>query len=144
MNGTFLIASGTPLTATVGGNQSNTGGIGALGGSVRAQATGLPISGGSNPYFNTLAFTTPPTGQFGNAGRDTIPGPLQTSLNASLNRAFRFGDSRRQLQLRLSANNALNHVVVTRFGTTVGSSTYGLATGASATRTVTLMLRFNF
>jgi hypothetical protein len=143
MTGTFIAASGTPLTATVAGNLSNTGGIGALG-SVRAEATGLPISGGDNPYFNTLAFTTPPPGQFGNAGRDTIPGPFQTSLNASLNRAFRFGDSRRQLQLRLSATNALNHVVITNFGTTVGSSTYGLATAASATRTVTLMMRFNF
>jgi hypothetical protein len=91
-----------------------------------------------------LAFTTPPPGQFGNAGRDTIPGPFQTSLNASLNRAFRFGESRRQLQLRLSATNALNHVVITNFGTTVGSLTYGLPTAASATRTVTLMLRFGF
>jgi len=143
MNGTFTAMSGTPLTAIVAGNLSNTGGIGALGSS-RAEATGLPITGGDNPYFNTLAFTTPTPGQFGNAGRDTIPGPFQTSLNASLNRAFRFGDSRRQLQLRLSANNALNHVVITRFGTTVGSSTYGLATAASGTRTVTLMLRFNF
>jgi hypothetical protein len=143
MNGTFTAASGTPLTATVAGNLSNTGGIGAFGSS-RAQATGLPIDGGGNPYFNLLAFTTPPAGQFGNAGRDTIPGPFQTSLNASLNRAFRFGDSRRQLQLRLSATNALNHIVITRFGTTVGSSTYGLATTASATRTVALMLRFNY
>ena len=143
MNGTFTAMSGTPLTATVAGNLSNTGGIGAFGSS-RAEATGLSIAGGDNPYFNPLAFTTPPPGQFGNAGRDTIPGPFQTSLNASLNRAFRFGDSRRQLQLRLSANNALNHVVITRFGTTVGSSTYGLATAASGTRTVTLMMRFNF
>ena len=143
MNGTFTAMSGTPLTATVAGNLSNTGGIGAFGSS-RAEATGLPIAGGDSPYFNPLAFTTPPPGQFGNAGRDTIPGPFQTSLNASLNRAFRFGDSRRQLQLRLSANNALNHIVITRFGTTVGSSTYGLATAASGTRTVTLMMRFNF
>jgi len=143
MNGTFIASSGTPLTATVAGNLSNIGGIGAFGSS-RAQATGLPIKGSDNPYFNTLAFTTPPPGQFGNAGRNTIPGPLQTSLNASLNRAFRFGDSRRQLQLRLSANNALNHIVITRFGTTVGSSSYGIATAASATRTVTLMLRFNY
>ncbi len=42
------------------------------------------------------------------------------------------------------ANNALNHVQITSFGTTVNSSTYGLATGAIATRSVTLNLRFNF
>jgi len=48
------------------------------------------------------------------------------------------------LQLRLSANNAFNHVVITGYGTTVNSATYGLATAASATRTVNLLLRFNF
>ena len=73
-----------------------------------------------------------------------IPGPFQISFNAALNRAFRFGDSRRQLQFRLSATNALNHVVITSFGTTVNSATYGLPTAASATRTVQLLLRFNF
>ena len=59
--------------------------------------------------------------------RDTIPGPFQVSFNAALNRAFRFGETRRQLQLRLSATNALNHVAITSFGTTVNSATYGLA-----------------
>ena len=143
LNGTFTAQSGTPLTAKVAGNLSNTGGIGALG-TIRAEATGLPIDGGSYPYFNLLAFTTPPAGQYGNAGRDTIPGPFLTFLNASLNRSFRFGESRRQLQLRLSANNVFNHVIITSFGTTVNSATYGLATAASATRTVNLLLRFNF
>ena len=73
----------------------------------------------------------------GNAGRDTIPGPFQVALNAAINRAFRFGETRRTLQLRLSATNALNHVYITGFGTTVNSATYGLPTAASATRTVT-------
>ena len=143
MSGAFTAASGAPLTATVAGNLSNTGGIGAFANS-RAEATGLPITGGNNPYFNLAAFTTPPPGQFGNAGRDTIPGPFQMSFNAALNRAFRLGESRRQLQLRLSANNVLNHVVITNFGTVVNSATYGLPTAASATRSVTLLLRFNF
>jgi trimeric autotransporter adhesin len=143
LSGTFSATSGTPMTAQIGGNLSNTGGNGALS-NPRAQATGLPIEGGNNPYFNPLAFTTPPAGQFGNAGVDTIPGLFHTSLNASLNRAFRFGDTRRQLQFRLSATNALNHVVITNIGTTVNSNMYGLPTGASATRAVTLLLRFSF
>jgi hypothetical protein len=66
------------------------------------------------------------------------------SVNGSLNRSFRFGDTRRQLQFRLSATNALNHVVITGIGTTVNSTTYGLATAASQTRVVTASLRFNF
>lgn len=143
LNGNFTANSGTPRTAYVSGNLSNIGGTAALGNS-RAEATGLPIDAGGDSYFNLLAFTTPPDGQYGNAGRDTIPGPFLISLNSSLNRAWRFGDSRKQLQLRLNAGNVLNHVQITGFGTTVNSTTYGLPTSASGTRTVTLLLRFNF
>jgi hypothetical protein len=35
-------------------------------------------------------------------------------------------------------------VVVTGIGTTINASNYGLPTGASGTRNVTLTLRFNF
>src|SRR5436853_586579 len=77
-------------------------------GSGRAEATGLPIAG--DPYFNLLAFTTPPPGFYGNAGRNTIPGLFRTSLNASFGRSFRIADSRRQVTLRINANNAFNHV----------------------------------
>jgi hypothetical protein len=143
LSGNFTATSGTPMTAKVSGNLSNTGGTAAFGAG-RAQATGENINAGNFAYFNLDAFTTPPAGQYGNAGRDTIPGLFQIGLNGSLNRAFRFGDSRRQLQLRLAANNALNHVVVTNIGTTINASNYGLPTGASATRSVTLTLRFNF
>jgi trimeric autotransporter adhesin len=143
LSGTFSATSGTPLTAYVAGNLSNTAGLAAFGTS-RAEATGLPIEGGGTLYFNPAAFTTPPPGEFGDAGRDTIPGLFQLAVNSSLNRAFRFGDSRRQIQLRISATNALNHVTITSIGTTVNSQTYGLPTAASATRAVTVMLRYNF
>jgi hypothetical protein len=143
LNGGFTATSGTPLTARVSGNLANTGGTAAFG-SGRAEATGEDINAGGYPYFNLLAFTLPPPGQYGNAGRNTIPGLFQLGLNVSMNRAWRFGDTRRQLQLRLAANNALNHVTITNIGTTVNSATFGLPTGASATRTVTLTLRFNF
>jgi hypothetical protein len=143
LSGNFTATSGMPMTAKVSGNLSNTGGTAAFGAG-RAEATGENINAGNLPYFNLNAFTTPPPGEYGNAGRDTIPGLFQIGLNGSLNRAFRFGDSRRQLQLRLAANNALNHVVVTAIGTTINASNYGLPTGASGTRNVTLTLRFNF
>jgi trimeric autotransporter adhesin len=143
LSGNFTAISGTPLTARVSGNLSNTGGTAAFG-SGRAQATGLDINDGAFPYFNLKAFTLPPGGQYGNAGRNTIPGLFQLGLNASLNRVWRFGDTRRQIQLRLAANNALNHVTITNVGTVVNSATYGLPTAASQTRTATLTLRFNF
>jgi len=143
MQTTFTAATGTPLTAYVSGNLANTGGL-AGGGNVRAEATGLPILASGYPYFNLAAFTTPPAGQLGNAGRNTIPGPFRTSLNSSMNRAFRFGESRRTLTFTINATNVLNHVAITSFGTTVNSATYGLPTAASATRTVSLAMRFAF
>ena len=143
LQATFTASSGTPLTAYVSGNLANTGGL-AGGGNVRAQATGLAIHASGYPYFNLAAFTTPPAGQFGNAGRNTIPGPFRTSLNSSMNRAFRFGESRRTLTLTINASNVLNHVAITSFGTTVNSASYGLPTGASGTRTMSLAMRFSF
>ena len=41
LSGTFSATSGTPMTALIGGNLSNTGGNGALGNHAR-EATGLP------------------------------------------------------------------------------------------------------
>jgi hypothetical protein len=141
--GTISATTGNPLTATISGNLSNTGGL-AGGGALRAEATGLPIQGPNGTYFNTAAFTTPVSGQFGNAGRDTIPGLFKVAVNANMNRSFRFGESRRTLTFSMSANNVLNHVTITNIGTTVNSSNYGLPTAASATRSVSLNTRFSF
>jgi hypothetical protein len=139
----FMIRSGTPLTATAGGTRSITGGTG-VSGSVRADATGLPIEATStSPYFNTAAFAQPASGSWGSAGRNTIPGPTTFSLNASLGRSFAVGE-RRNIELRMEANNVLNRVTITGFGTTVGSSTFGVASAAADMRKMTASLRFRF
>jgi hypothetical protein len=143
MNGNFTATTGTPLTAHVSGNLANTGGL-AGGGSLRAEATGLPIQVPGDAYFNTLAFTTPAPGQFGNAGRTTIPGLFRIAVNSSLNRSFRFAESRRTLTFSVNASNVLNHVTITSIGTTVNSASYGLPVAASATRGITLNSRFSF
>ena len=143
LNGSINLHSGGPLTALISGSSVTH----AINGQLRAEATGLPveaITGGASPYFNTAAFTTPAAGTWGDAGRDTITGPTIWTTSGTLNRAWRFGDSRRTLQLRIQANNVLNHVQITGFGTTVGSQYYGIPTSASGTRNVTLVMRFNF
>jgi hypothetical protein len=139
----LTLQTGAPLTATVLGTSADISGTGAVG-STRADATGLPISAGSGP-FNLLAFTTPPAGQYGTAGRGTIPGPGSIGLNATFGRTIQFGDSaRRSLDIRLSANNILNHVNITSWGTVVNSANYGLPVSASAMRTLSLVLRVRF
>jgi trimeric autotransporter adhesin len=143
LNGTFTANSGMPLTAVLGGNLTNSRGNGAVG-QLRPDATGESINAPGEPYFNLLAFAAPIAGDYGNAGVATIPGIFTTSLNATLNRAWRFGDGRQTLQLRLAATNAMNHVQITSFGATFGANNYGIPTGASATRAVTLTLRYSF
>jgi hypothetical protein len=139
----LTLQTGAPLTATVLGTSADPSGTGAVG-SGRANATGLPIDLGSGP-FNLLAFVVPPAGQYGTAGRNTIPGPGTLSLNATFGRTIQFGDSaRRSLDIRLSANNVLNHANITSWGTVVNSNNYGLPAAAGAMRTLSLSMRVRF
>ena len=138
LSGTLTATSGTPFTALVTGDPSGT----AYTGNARAQATGLPVTDGAG-YFNPLAFTTPTTGTFGNAGRDTIPGIANFSLNASVFRSFRI-DEKRRIEFRVDSTNPINHVNVSQINTTVNSIQYGLPVGAGAMRNVTATARFRF
>jgi len=139
LTGTTQVQSGRPLTATVLGNASNVGGAGVVG-TVRADATGLPIDAGVG-YFNPAAFAVPVAGLFGNAGRGTIPGPGIFSMNLQLARTVRLTE-RKNIEFNVSATNLLNHVNISGFGTVVNSLNYGLATGAGGMRTIQATIRF--
>jgi hypothetical protein len=133
--------SGRPFTARVLGNVSDAGGTGASGSS-RADATGLPVSGGSR-LFNLDAFTTPPSGRFGNAGRNTIRGPGAITVNMALGRSFTLSD-RKRLEIRGSADNVFNQVNYTSIGTVVNALNYGLYTATAPMRTMNVSLRLRF
>jgi hypothetical protein len=142
---TSSISTGTgmPLTPTVGGVSSTTTGTG-ITGSLRANATGLPVNAAAaGQPFNYLAFALPAPGQWGNAGRDTITGPTQFSLNGSAGRTFRVTE-RKSIDLRFDATNALNHVTFSRFNTTIGSNNLGLLSNPIAMRSLQATLRFRF
>jgi hypothetical protein len=142
VNGGISVNSGRPMTATIQGNLSDSGGTGAVGSS-RADSTGLPVEL-AGAFFNPAAFTLPPSGRFGNAGRNTIPGLWSFVLNMSAGRSFQLGETRRSLDLRMESNNTLNTVNISRVGTTVNASNYGLALGAGSMRTMRAVLRFRF
>jgi hypothetical protein len=141
ISGNIAAQTGNPLTARVLGNSAqlaNTGGIG----SGRASATGEPISAGGG-LFNLAAFTVPATGTFGDAGRNTIPGPGTFSLNTAFARSFNMAE-RRRLEFRLEANNVLNHVNYTNYYTVVNGANYGLPSSAAGMRTIQAVVRFRF
>jgi len=135
----FTYATGMPVTPTLEGSATSTKFY------MRPDTTGAPLYAPGNAFFNTAAFTDQiPAGQYGDAGRDIITGVPTLGLNGQLNRTWRFGESRKQIQLSLRTSNALNHVYINRFNTVENSAQFGQPTGASGTRTVTLNLRFNF
>jgi len=138
--GSYNLTSGQPFTATVAGDPSLTGIVG----SARADATGLPVEDGTG-YFNPAAFTTVPTGTYGTAGRNTIPGIWNFSMNASAMRSFRIGE-RHRLALTFSTSNPLNHPSLMGISTVIGSQTLvpGTPTSYGNMRTVSANMRFTF
>ena len=94
-------------------------------------------------FLDAVAFATPAGGQWGNAGRNSINGPAQFSLNASLTRTFRINE-RVNMDLRVDANNVLNRVTFPDWNTTVGSSQFGLPTRANEMRSLRPSLRVRF
>ena len=93
--------------------------------------------------LNPAALAAPALGQYGNAGRNSITGPGQFSVNASLGRTFPWGD-RRNVDLRFDANNALNHVTFPGWNTVLGNAQFGLPSSANQMRIIQTTLRVRF
>jgi hypothetical protein len=126
--------------------QEDLGGSGFLG-PLRPDFTGAPLYAaplGSGLSLNPAAFAAPALGVYGNAARDSITGPDQFSLNASMSRTFRMND-RTTLTLTVASTNALNHPVPSSYGVTYGSPQLGTAIyPASGMRSMLTTFRFNF
>lgn len=113
-------------------------------GTVRPDYTGAGIyAAPAGLALNPAAYTAPAAGQWGNAGRDSIIGPRQFSLNASMGRTFRL-NNRLNLDLRVDATNLLNHVTFTTWDTIINSTQFGLPTTANAMRSLQTTLRVRF
>jgi hypothetical protein len=141
--GNIIASSGQPLTARILGNLSDAGGSGNLGTS-RADATGLPVSGGSG-FFNSAAFALPPptAGRFGDAGRNTIPGPSRFSMNLSLSRSFHVSE-RERLEFRLDGANISNTAIFTNLGTVLNALNFGFPLAVQPMRTFKATMRYKF
>jgi trimeric autotransporter adhesin len=142
LSGSLIAETGTPLTATVLGNLADTAGTGTIG-SGRADATGEDLST-SQGLFNLGAFAPPQPGQFGNAGRNTIPGPGSFTANMAFSRSFKLGEGRKRLEFRAEGNNIFNQVNFTSFNTIVNATNYGVATAAGTMRSLDAVVRFRF
>jgi hypothetical protein len=136
---TFLtqltLGTGFPETPVFPGAVPGTG----VNGVLRPDATGVPLAPiGPGRFLNPAAFATPAPGQWGDAGRNSITGPDQFGLNASMARTFG------RVDLRFDSTNPLNHVTFPSWNTNIGSAQFGLPGTASAMRSLQATVRVRF
>jgi hypothetical protein len=136
----FTCGTGLPLTPTYPATVRGTG----VTSSIRPDYTGAPLYDAPPGLFlNPAAVAPPEAGRWGNAGRNSITGPAQLSLNASMGRTFRLSD-RMSADFRLDVANALNHVVFSSWNTVSTSPQFGLPAAANPMRSVQAAIRVRF
>ena len=143
-NGTVQLATGTPFTARVIGAYTDV--AGGVNGTLRANYNGAPVTIADpsvGMLFNTAAFSVPPLGQFGDAGRNTIIGPGVSNVNLGLTRNIPIGQNR-MLSVQLLANNVFNIAQYSAIDTAANSPTFGQITAARAPRQIQVLTRFRF
>jgi hypothetical protein len=143
-SGSVVLGTGFPYTVRVLGNFTDV--ASGVNGTLRADTTGQPFTI-PNPtvaeWFNTASFTLPPTGQFGDSGRNIITGPTTLVVNMSMSKSFQMKDNM-GFEIRADATNIFNTPQFTSIDTTVNSPTYGQVIGVGAQRRMTLSLRYRF
>ena len=93
-------------------------------------------------WFDTSAFTVPPFGSFGNAGRNILDGPGYTNVNLAFLKFVTLGASR--LELRAEAFNLFNSANFDLPDAFVGSPTFGRIVSADSPRRCQFGVRVSF
>lgn len=140
----FTLASGTPYTARITGAAANV--AQGLNGTLRANYDGTPIQLDGptlQRFFNTAAFSIPPTGTYGNSARNLIVGPGTQATSMSLQKIIML-PRQRSLTVRAQANNVFNNVQWGSIDTVVNSPTFGQVTSVRSMRSVTFSIRAGF
>jgi len=144
-SGDWTIASGLPFTPRLLGdiNDVNAG----TNGTLRADLVpGQSVSLANHSiaeWFNTAAFVAPPSGQYGNARRNSIIGPGSKVFDMAFTKIVPLKESR-VLEFRAQATNIFNIPNYSSIDSTVNSPTFGRVTAVGAMRQFTITSRFRF
>src|SRR5262249_44539637 len=123
--------TGLPFTPVAFVTVSGTGHVG-----IRPQLTGAPtLPAPAGAYANGAAYATPAPGTWGDAGRNSIRGPAQFGLDASVARVFRLR-ARTNVEWRLAAANVLNRVTFSAINTQVSSPQFAQPIQANPMRRI--------
>jgi hypothetical protein len=131
--------SGMPLTPYYLTTTPGTG----FSGAVRASLTGASTNAPEGYYLNPAAYIKPAAGSWGDAGRNSVRGPSQFSMNAGITRTFPWGQ-RYNLDWRIDATNVLNRVTYNSVYTLISSPQFGLPLGTNQMRKIQTSLRVRF
>lgn len=150
LSGTFDFATGVPLSPRYQATSSDVA-RGSAGSERpnRVPGSSLMAGGGTlGRWFNLGAFTSPVnpiTGapEYGNASRNSIPGPGTVSVDMSLSKTMHFGGTR-SLELRGTANNVFNTVQYATVNSYIDSPTQGQVTSAATMRQILFLARFRY
>jgi hypothetical protein len=135
----FRVGSGPPFNSVSFLAVSGTGYVG-----IRPELTGVPpLPAPAGAYANPAAYTAPAEGTWGNAGRNSIRGPAQVGLDASIARVFRLR-GKTNLEWRIGATNLLNMVTFSTINTSVDSPQFARPTQANPMRRLQVTLRYRF
>jgi hypothetical protein len=113
-------------------------------GTVRAALTGASTAAiPSGYYLNPAAYAPPAPGQWGDAGRNSIRGPLPFNLNLAVTRSFPWSGNR-SWDWRIDMTNVLNRLTYSGINTLVGTPQFGLPNGTNPPRKIqtSLILRY--
>ena len=110
LNSIVTIQSGFPFTPQLSFNPSNDGDTrNPVRPNWNPTFTGPVILGGTSQWFNPNAFVVPPTGTFGNVGRNVLTGPGLATWDFSVLKDTRLSE-KLGLQFRAEIFNLLNRV----------------------------------
>jgi hypothetical protein len=148
VSGIHAMQSGFPFTVNL---QGDTAGVGAGTGGIFIRPNAVPgkdweLSGeerSTSRYFNTSAFSAPPTAQFGNVGKNTVIGPGMMNLDVVVAREILFGEAIK-MQFRAEAFNVLNHSNYTVVGRLLNTPTFGRVQGQLDPRQIQFGAKFLF
>lgn len=134
-NGVFRMQSGKPFTPTAVATTCNCPGNSQFAEQIR------PIHylhgiGSGRPWFDQSSYTLPPANQFGNAGKNSIRGPMFRQYDFSLSRTLRIGE-RFRLMGRGEFYNVTNTPSFNNPSTGVDTpSTFGIISSAKQNQRV--------
>jgi hypothetical protein len=94
-------------------------------------------------WFDTAAFSMPPFGSFGSAGRNIVDGPGYANVNFAAMKYIRLG-GRARIQARIEVFNLFNRTNFNLPDPFLGSPTFGQVLSAQSPRRVQLGLKALF